>query len=74
MKKNKLQKRKNPWKILSGGEIYRNAWMGIKEYKVIRPDGNEGIYAFMDCVPAVGIIPFDKKGNTYLVGPEDAVL
>ena len=68
MPKIKLQKLKNPWKTLNGKEVYRNAWMGIKEFNVIRPDGNPGIYAFMDCVPAVGIIPFEEGGWTYLVG------
>ena len=68
MAKIKLQKLKNPWKILNSREVYRNSWMGIKEFNVLRPDGNKGIYAYMDCVPAVGIIPFEEEGWTYLVG------
>ena len=53
--------RKNPWKIIRKKEIYRNQWMGVLEYDVIRPDGNKGIYSFLDCHPAVGIIPVDDE-------------
>ena len=49
-------------------EIYRNEWMGILEFDVIRPDGGKGIYAYMNCHPAIGIVPVNDEGITWLVG------
>ena len=35
---------KNPWKTLSGKEVYDNPWVKVTEYQVIKPCGGEGIY------------------------------
>jgi ADP-ribose pyrophosphatase len=61
-------RQKNPWRKLNAREVYRNPWMGVIEEKVIRPDGTPGIYAYMDCFPAVGIIPIIEEKQTCLVG------
>ncbi|MCR9251936.1 MAG: NUDIX hydrolase [bacterium] len=59
----------NPWKILSEAEIYQNPWIGVTEYKVINPSGNEGIYGKVHFKnKALGIIPIDEEGYTWLVG------
>ena len=60
---------KNPWKTLSGKEVYDNPWVKVTEYQVIKPCGGEGIYgkvAFKNL--AIGILPVDDEGNTWLVG------
>jgi 8-oxo-dGTP pyrophosphatase MutT (NUDIX family) len=64
----KLNTYTNPWQKRSRKQIYRNQWMGIYEDEVIRPDARPGIYAFMDCHPAVGVVPVDTYGQTCLVG------
>lgn len=59
----------NPWKTLSTEEKYDNAWINVKENKVINPAGNDGIYGVVHFKnKAIGIIPIDEEGNTWLVG------
>lgn len=61
--------KKNPWTTLSGKEVYENAWIQLTEYRVLNPSGNPGIYGKVHFKNlAVGIVPVDQDGNTYLVG------
>ena len=59
----------NPWKTNSVEVMYDNDWITVEEHKVINPSGNAGIYGKV-CFKnkAVGIIPLDDKGYTWLVG------
>ncbi len=60
---------KNPWKKLSRKEIYENPWIKVSEDQVINPNGGHGIYGLIHFKnKAIGIIPIDDAGNTYLVG------
>ncbi|MCC6289984.1 MAG: NUDIX hydrolase [Chitinophagaceae bacterium] len=64
-----MEEQSNPWKILSEKDIYNNPWIGLKEYAVINPSGGKGIYGkvfFKN--QAIGILPLDDEGNTWLVG------
>lgn len=59
----------NPWKKESTRKIYDNPWISLYEDQVINPSGGAGIYGrvlFKNY--AIGIIPVDDEGNTYLVG------
>ena len=59
----------NPWKTLSAAEKYDNRWINVTEYKIINPSGNNGIYGKIHFKnKAIGIIPIDRIGNTWLVG------
>ena len=61
--------RESPWKTLSTQPVYNNAWIKVEEHQVINPGGSAGIYGkviFKN--QAVGIIPVDEQGNTWLVG------
>lgn len=59
----------NSWKIKSSEEIYQNNWIKLTEHKVINPSGNDGIYGVVSFKnKAIGIIPIDEQGNTWLVG------
>ncbi|MDQ3393028.1 MAG: NUDIX hydrolase [Bacteroidota bacterium] len=59
----------NPWKKLSSREIYENPWIKIREDQVINPNGGSGIYGVVSMKgTALGIIPLDEEGNTWLVG------
>lgn len=59
----------NPWKFISSKEIYDNPWICIEEHAVINPAGKSNQYGKV-CFKnqAVGIIPIDDDGNTWLVG------
>lgn len=59
----------NPWKTISGIEKYDNKWIKVTEYKVINPAGKNGIYGKVHFKnKAIGIVPLDNEGNTWLVG------
>ena len=69
MKNKELSKEKNPWTTLSKREIYDNPWININEHQVLNPSGGRGIYGVVSFKNiAIGIVPIDKEGYTYLVG------
>ncbi|MGH8549282.1 MAG: NUDIX domain-containing protein [Methylococcales bacterium] len=59
----------NPWRLIASREIYDNPWIRVREDQVINPGGGKSLYG---CVSfknqAVGVIPLDDAGNTWLVG------
>ena len=59
----------NRWETLSSEEKYNNRWITVTEYQVINPAGGKGIYGKVHFKnKAVGVIPLDENGNTWLVG------
>lgn len=59
----------NPWRQLSSKNIYDNPWIHVQEDQVINPRGGRGIYGVVSFKnKAVGIIPMDAAGNTWLIG------
>jgi 8-oxo-dGTP pyrophosphatase MutT (NUDIX family) len=59
----------NPWKTLSTKFIYDNPWISVREDQVINPKGGNGIYGVVHMKnKAIGIIPVDEEGYTWLVG------
>lgn len=59
---------KNPWEKLSSKIVYQNNWIKVQEDKVLNPAGNEGIYAYVNCRYAIGIVALTKNLEVYLVG------
>lgn len=60
---------KNPWQTLSREEKYDNPWINVCEHQVINPAGGHGIYGVVTFKnEAVGVIPVDDEGYTWLVG------
>ncbi len=65
----KLPTYSNPWQTLSGKEVYDNPWIRVTQHQVIHPGGSEGIYGIVDFKNlAIGVIPIDEEGYTWLVG------
>jgi hypothetical protein len=63
------EERKNSWKTLSRQDIYENPWIKLEEHQVINPAGGRGIYGKVHFKnTAIGIVPLDERGNTWLVG------
>jgi ADP-ribose pyrophosphatase len=59
----------NPWKTLSTSRIYENPWFGVREDRVIRPDGQPGTYSVVSAArTATGILPLWPDGSLTLVG------
>jgi 8-oxo-dGTP pyrophosphatase MutT (NUDIX family) len=59
----------NPWKTKSIQVKYQNSWIEVTEHQVVNPSGSDSIYGKVHFKnKALGIIPVDKEGNTWLVG------
>lgn len=59
----------NPWTTLTTREVYANKWITVTEHDVLNPAGGKGIYGKVHFKnKAIGIIPVDNDGNTWLVG------
>ena len=59
----------NPWTVVDQNDVYDNSWIRLTEYQVINPSGGKGIYGKVHFKHiAVGVIPLDTDGNTWLVG------
>ncbi|MFN7490089.1 MAG: NUDIX domain-containing protein, partial [Chryseotalea sp.] len=59
----------NKWVTLGQQTIYDNKWIRLEEHQVINPGGGKGIYGKVHFKnKAIGIVPIDAEGNTWLVG------
>lgn len=59
----------NPWLIRNEQIVYDNPWITLHHYDVMNPSGNPGIYGKVHFKNvAIGIVPLDQAGNTWLVG------
>ena len=59
----------NPWQTLSSADQYHNPWIQVREDQVLNPQGKPGIYGVVSMRnKAIGIVPLDDEGNTWLVG------
>ncbi|MCG8331985.1 MAG: NUDIX hydrolase [Chitinophagales bacterium] len=60
---------KNPWTTHSVKKVYDNPWIEITHREVTTPNDTPGIYGLVHFKNlAVGIVPIDEEGNTWLVG------
>jgi len=59
----------NPWQTLNSAVRYENPWLSIRHEDVVTPAGTPGIYGVVSFKnKAVGVVPIDADGYTYLVG------
>jgi 8-oxo-dGTP pyrophosphatase MutT (NUDIX family) len=59
----------NPWQTLERRAVYDNPWITVQHDEVRRPDGAPGIYGVVHFKNrAIGVLPIDEEGYTYLVG------
>ena len=59
----------NPWQTLGTEVKYHNPWISVREDQVLNPSGGRGIYGVVSMKnKALGIVPVDADGNTWLVG------
>lgn len=59
---------KNPWKTKNSKIVYETAWMKIREDSVVRPDGSDGIYSYVETPKSVFIVAQDADEQIYLIG------
>lgn len=59
----------NPWQTHQSEVKYDNPWIKVTHNEVTNPAGKAGIYGVVHFKnTAVGVIPVDDEGYTYLVG------
>ncbi|MFT4031214.1 MAG: NUDIX hydrolase [Siphonobacter sp.] len=64
-----MESEKSPWKTLSSRVVYDNPWIRLRHEEVLTPAGKPGIYGVTHFKnKAIGIIPIDEEGYTWLVG------
>lgn len=57
------------WKQNSRTQAYNNNWITVYHDEVVNPSGGDGIYGVVHFKNlAIGIIPIDENGYTWLVG------
>lgn len=66
-KKSTTRLNKRGWQKLSSKVVYQNQWIKIIEDQVIRPDGQPGIYAYMNKGNGSFVIAMDKDTSIYLI-------
>ena len=67
--KTPMNEHENPWQTLTSQTVYDNPWIAVRHEDVINPGGGQGLYGVVHMKnKAIGIVPVDAQGNTYLVG------
>ncbi|MDF1692049.1 MAG: NUDIX hydrolase [Zhongshania sp.] len=63
-----MNKKLGPWQQLSCRQVYENPWLRLEHHEVKTPANTDGIYGKI-CFKsiAVGVVPIDDEGYTYLV-------
>lgn len=57
------------WHRKSRDIVYRNNWITVFHDEVVNPSGGDGIYGVVRFENlAIGIVPLDDEGHTWLVG------
>ena len=60
---------KNSWVTLQSDIRYETPWIKVTNHEVLNPSGKPGIYGVVSFKNlAIGVIPIDEEGNTWLVG------
>jgi 8-oxo-dGTP pyrophosphatase MutT (NUDIX family) len=57
----------SPWITLATRIVYANPWLRLREDRVIRPDGHEGIYGVVEMRPSVGVVALNEADEVALV-------
>lgn len=66
---------KSPWTTHSIRKVYENPWIEVTHHEVTTPGGSPGVYGKVHFKNiAVGVVPIDEAGNTWLVGQYRYVL
>lgn len=65
----KTEAESNPWITHQTKQVYENPWIRVSESEVTHPAGSPGIYGVVHFKNhAVGVVPIDDEGYTWLVG------
>lgn len=62
-----LPRRVGPYTVLSSRARYQNPWMRVREDRVIRPGGAEGLFGVVEMVGGSSVLAIDDEEDAYLV-------
>lgn len=64
-----MKRDKPSWVTKKKDTVYENPWIKVSHHEVVTPGNTNGVYGVVQFKNrAVGVIPIDDKGNTWLVG------
>jgi 8-oxo-dGTP pyrophosphatase MutT (NUDIX family) len=64
-----MNSKRGPWTVLSQSVAYDNRWITVTHHDVRTPSQTAGIYGTVHFKNwAIGVVPVDDDGYTYLVG------
>ncbi|MGL4596102.1 MAG: NUDIX domain-containing protein [Bacteroidia bacterium] len=59
----------NSWTTFASEQVYESPWIAVTKHDVLTPAQTPGTYSVVHFKNlAIGIIPIDRDGNTWLVG------
>lgn len=58
---------KGPFELRSSEKVYVNPWISVREDKVIRPGGKDGLFGVVTMLPGSSVLALDTKGNVILI-------
>jgi 8-oxo-dGTP pyrophosphatase MutT (NUDIX family) len=56
----------SPFQLCSSKDVYRNPWIAVREDRVIRPGGGEGIFGVVTMNPGSTILAVTKEQDVFL--------
>jgi len=57
----------HPYKTVTSKTVYKNPWIRVREDKIIKPDGSEGIYGVIESNDSVMIVVLNDENEVYLI-------
>ncbi|MEX0645939.1 MAG: NUDIX hydrolase [Parvularculaceae bacterium] len=65
----KVPGRIGPWRVKATRQMFENPWISVVDHDVIHPNGSLGQYGVVRFKHrAIGVLPFDDRGNVWIVG------
>lgn len=59
--------RNAPYQVTSSREVYRNPWIAVREDRVLRPDGSQGLFGVLHGKPGASVLALNQAGEAYLI-------
>jgi ADP-ribose pyrophosphatase len=59
--------KKGPFVETSRSTVYATAWLRVEEAKVVRPNGETGLFGLAHVVPGATVVALDGEQNVFLV-------
>jgi ADP-ribose pyrophosphatase len=61
------EENRGPYRVLSSRGAYENPWIRVREDRVVRPGGKEGLFGVVEMRAGSSVLALDARGEVYLV-------